>query len=175
MRKIILTIITLILALSLLSSCAGVSQEDYDKVSNDLAATQTQMHLLQDDLTNAQEQIQPLLDTVAATQAELTKVQEEIQSLKSDKTAANTNRATALAYAEFLDIVMQKIWLEREDIEPRFFFSEEAVWLVDLRIRADYMKDTKLITIVEGMEMGISPDMTEVVYYCLGKIEKALD
>jgi len=175
MRKTILIIITSIVTLSLLSSCTGVSQEDYDKVSNDLAAAQNQIQSLQDDLTEAQGKIQPLQDSLATAEAELAKAQKEIQSLKSNNAAASASRATALAYAEFLDIVMYKIWLDREDIDPRFFFSEEDVWLVEMRVRADYMKDDKLIEIVEQIEIGLFPNITDLVYYCLGRIERALD
>ena len=52
MRKVIVTGIALVLMLFLLPSCAtGVLQEEYDRVSSDLATAQTEIQSLQSDLS----------------------------------------------------------------------------------------------------------------------------
>jgi len=52
MKKAIVISIALVLMLFLLSSCAaGVPQEEHDRVSSDLAAAETQIQSLQDELS----------------------------------------------------------------------------------------------------------------------------
>ena len=52
MKKAIVISIALVLMLFLLPSCAaGVPQEEYDRVSSDLAAAETQIQSLQDELS----------------------------------------------------------------------------------------------------------------------------
>ncbi|MCK4368562.1 MAG: protease inhibitor I42 family protein, partial [Dehalococcoidales bacterium] len=86
MKKVIVTGMVLILMLFLLPSC-GVSQEDYDQVSSDLTAAQSQIQSLQGDLTVAEEKL-----------AEALAYAELLESV----------------YAEFLDIPMYQAWLRVE-------------------------------------------------------------
>ncbi len=91
MKKVIVTGMVLILMLFLLPSC-GVSQEDYDQVSSDLTAAQSQVQSLQGDLTAAEEKL-----------AEALAYAEFLESV----------------YAEFLDIPMYQAWL-RVDVNQEF-------------------------------------------------------
>ena len=58
MKKTILIGMALILMLFLLPSCAGVSQEEYDQLSSDLAAAQTQIQSLQDELSAKESELE---------------------------------------------------------------------------------------------------------------------
>lgn len=171
MRKTILTGMVLILMLFLLPSCAtGVSQEEYDRVSSDLAADQTQTQSLQADLSKAQAQIQSL-------QGDLTKAQAQIQSLQSGKGGTEEKCAEALAYTEYLDILMNRVWKDA-GLTPRFVFEDEIEEMLELRSRADDMGDTTLTSYVKelgpGNEAAMKAAMTELWSYCLDRIEKAL-
>jgi len=77
MNKAILTGIILVLMLVVLPSCAaGVSQEEYDRVSSELAAAQTEIQSLQHDLDEAREQVQSLqADNEAAPSVSLIEVE----------------------------------------------------------------------------------------------------
>ena len=157
MRKTILTGMVLILMLFLLPSCAtGVSQEEYDRVSSDLAATQTQTQSLQADLSKAQAQI---------------------QSLQSGKGGTEEKCAEALAYTEYLDILMNQVWKDA-GLTPRFVFEDEIEEMLELRSRARDMGDTTLTSYVKelgpGNEAAMKAAMTELWCYCLDRIEKAL-
>jgi len=143
----------LILMLFLLPSCAaGIPQEEYDRVSSDLAAAQTQIQSLQADLTKAQAQI---------------------QSLQSGKEVAGEKYAEALAYAEYLDVLMYPVWKEA-GLAPRFVFEDDFEWMSELSNRASNMGDTELTSYVKELRGGNEAAMTELWYYCLDRIEKAL-
>jgi len=84
MKKAILTVMVLILMLSLLPSCAaGVSQEDYDRVSSDLAAAQTEIQSLQGELSAKETEL-------SAKEGELAAAQTQIQSLQNELPAKDT-------------------------------------------------------------------------------------
>ena len=171
MRKTFLIGMVLILMLFLLPSCAaGISREEYDRVGSDLAAAQTQNQSLQADLTEAQTQIQSL-------QADLTEVQAQIQSLQSDGGVAGEKCIEALAYAEYLDILMNPVWKDA-GLTPRFAFEDEIEWMLELRSRASDMGDTELTSYVKelgpGDEAATQAAITKLWDYCLDRIEKAL-
>ncbi len=166
MKKTILTSMVLILILFWLPSCAGVSQEEYDRVSSDLAAAQTQIQSLQADLSKAQAQIQSL-------QGDLTEAQAQIQSLQSDIEVADKNPAEALAYAEFLDILMYHAFRDC-GITPRFTFEDDIEWLVEVRSRASDIGGTELSGWIKELERHNEAVMSDLWDYCLGGIEKAL-
>ena len=109
MRKAIVTGIALVLMFFLLPSCAaGVPQEEYDRVSSDLAAAQAQVQSLQSelsaketelsakesDLTAAQTQVQSLQSELSAKETELAAAQTQIQSLQNDLTEARAQIAS---------------------------------------------------------------------------------
>ena len=181
MRKTILTGMVLILMLFLLPSCAaGISQEEYDRASSDLAAAQTQIQSLQGDLTGAQAQIQSLQGDLTGAQAQvqslqgdLDKAQAQIQSLQSGAEAAEKKPAEALAYAEYFDVIMYPVWRDA-GLTPRFVFESDFEWMLELRNRASDMGDTELTTYVKRLEKRDDAAMTELWYYCLDRIEKAL-
>jgi len=105
MKKVIATGMVLILMLFLLPSC-GVSQADYDSVSSDLVAVQSQTQSLQGDLTV---------------------LEEDLTALRGDLTEEEERLAEALAYAEFLELVyagfldipMYQAWL-RVEVDQEF-------------------------------------------------------
>ncbi len=158
MKKTIMVGMVLILMLFLLSSC-GVPQEDYDRVSSDLAAAQTQIQSLEGDLT--------------AAQADLTKAEAQTQSLQTDKEVAQEKRAEALAYAEYLDVVMYTVWRDA-GLTPRFVFESDFLWMVELGSIASNMGDAELSNYVKRIQEGDEAAMTELWDYCLDRIEKAL-
>ena len=170
MRKVIAIGIILVLLLLLLPSCAagvsGLSQEEYDKIVNDLAAIQTQIQSLQDDLTTTQAQIQSL-------QGDLAKVQPQIQPLPEDKEVAEEKRAEALAYAEYMDIIMYQLWKEAK-LTPRFEFEDDSEWIAEMRSRTSDMGDVELSNYAKELEERREFAMERIWYYCLDRIEKAL-
>ena len=93
MKKVIVVGMVLLLVLFLLPSC-GVSQEDYDRVSSDLSAAQSQIQSLQGDLTGAEEELAEVLAYAGFLE---------------------------LAYAE-LDIPMYQAWL-RVEVDQEFVIS----------------------------------------------------
>jgi outer membrane murein-binding lipoprotein Lpp len=170
MKKTILTGMVLILMLFLLSSC-GVPQEDYDRVSSDLAAAQTEIQSLQGDLTAVRADLTKAEGDLAAAQDDLTKAQAQIQSLQGDKEATEEKRAEALAYAEFVDILMWPA-LVASEITPRFAFENAVEWLVELKNRASDLGDTKLSNYVK--ELDEPATFSAISDYCLDRVEQAL-
>ena len=167
MKKTILTGTVLILMLLFITSC-GVPQEDYDSVSSDLAAAQTQIQSLQGDLTEAQAQTQSL-------QGDLTEAQAQIQSLESNKEATEEKEkcAEALAYAEFLDVLMYPAWKEA-GTTLRFEFEDDVEWFIELKNRSSIIGDTELSSYLKELEKGQEAAMYETWDYCIDRIEKAL-
>ena len=177
MKRTILTGMVLILTLFLLSSC-GVPQEDYDRVSSDLAAAQAQIQSLEGnltavraDLTKAEGNLTKAEGDLAAAQGDLTKAQGQIQSLQGDKEAVEEKRAEALAYAEFVDVAMYPVWKEA-GLTPRFEFEDDVDWLVELTNRASDMEDTKLSSYIKKLDEAAT--FSALSDYCLDRIEKAL-
>jgi len=166
MGKAILLGIILVLMLVLLPACgARVSWEEYDMAVSDLATAQAQVQSLQDDLTAAQTQIRSL-------QGDLAKAQAQIRSLRGGKTAEE-KRAEALAYAEYLDIVLYPNWKEAK-LPPRFAFEDDAKWLTELQTRASDIGDAMLSSYLEELEKHREAAAERLWHYCLGRIEKVL-
>jgi len=171
MRKTFLIGMVLILMLFLLPSCAaGISREEYDRISSDLAAAQTQNQSLQADLTEAQADL-------TEAQADLAEAQAQIQSLQSDGGVAGEKCIEALAYAEYVDVLMNPVWKDA-GLTPRFIFEDEIEWMLELRSRASDMGDTELTSYVKelgsGDEATMQATMTALWDYCLDRIEEAL-
>jgi len=174
MKKAIMIGMGLVLMLFLLPSCvAGVSPAEYERVSSDLAATQAQIQSLQADLTAAQSQIQWLQDDLTAVQGDLAKVQPQIQPLPEDKEVAEEKHAEALAYAEYMDILMYQLWKEAK-LTPRFDFEDDSEWIMELRSRTSDMGDVELGNYAKELEERREFAMERIWYYCLDRIEKAL-
>ena len=170
MKKAIMIGIALVLLLILLPSCAagvsGLSQEDYDKIVNDLAAIQTQIQSLQDDLTTTQAQIQSWQDDLA-------KVQPQVQPLPEGKEVTEEKRTEALAYAEYMDILMYPPWKQAK-LTPRFDFEDDSEWIMELKSRTSEMGDAELSNYAKELEERREFAMERLWYYCLDRIEKAL-
>ena len=151
MKKAIMVGLALIPMLLFITSC-GVPQEEFNRVSSDLAAAQTQIQSLQGDLA---------------------KVQPQIQSSQDDKEAAEEKCAQALAYAEYLDILMYKIW-EEAGLTPRFAFEGDFEWMIELRNRASDMGDAELSNYLKELEKRNESAMNLLWCHCLDRIEKVL-
>jgi len=178
MRKTFLIGMVLILMLFLLPSCAaGISREEYDRVSSDLAAAQTQNQSLQADLTEAQADLTEAQADLTEAQADLTEAQAQIQSLQRDGGVAGEKCIEALAYAEYFDVLMNPVWKDA-GLTPRFVFEDEIEWMLELRSRASDMGDTELTSYVKelgsGDEATMQATMTALWDYCLDRIEEAL-
>jgi len=170
MKRTIMVGMVLILMLFLLSSC-GVPQEDYDRVSSDLATAQAEIQSLQGDLTAVRGDLTKAEGDLATVRGDLTKAQAQIQSLQSDKEATEEKRTEALAYAEFVDILMYPAWIEA-GLTPRFVFEDDVEWLVELTNRASDMGDAKLSSYIK--ELDEAATFYALSDYCLDRIEKAL-
>jgi len=165
MKKAIPIVMILLPMLFLLTSCGGgVSQEEYDKAKADLAAAQAQIQSLQSDLTTAQEQNQSL-------PSDLTQAQAQIQSLQTDIEAAEKKSAEALAYTEFLDVLMYPAYKD-VGITPRFNFEDEIKWFVELTNRATDIGDAELSNYID--ELDKESTMYDLLDYCFETIEKSL-
>ncbi len=174
MRRVIVTGTILALTFLLLPSCAtGVPQEEYDRVSSDLAAAQTQIQSLQDDLTAAQGDLTAAQAQVQSLQDDLTAAQAQIQPQQEAEKAAEEKRAEALAYAEYLDIILYPIWKEA-GFTPHFDFEDDFEWMMELKTRADDMGDAKLSDYFEALKEGDDAAMNLIWYHCLDRIENAL-
>jgi type II secretory pathway pseudopilin PulG len=168
MRRVIAIGIILVLPLLLLPSCAAgeISQEEYDKIVNDLAAIQTQIQSLQDDFNEAQALIQSL-------QGESAKVQPPTQPLPEEKGVTEEKPAEALAYAEYMDVLMYQLWKDSE-LTPRFDFADDTEWMMELRSRTSEMGDAELTNYATELEERREFAMEQLWFYCLDRIEKAL-
>jgi len=152
MKKIVTLGTAMIIILLLLPSCAsGISQEEYDKLSGDLAAAQAQIQSLQDELTKANTQIGTL--------------QQEMETV-------NEKRAETLAYAELLDILLYPAWMQA-GISPRFFFEDDIEWFVAVKNKAADLKDEKASGYIKDMENGSAVATGLLLDYCMDRIEKA--
>jgi outer membrane murein-binding lipoprotein Lpp len=164
MKKAISIVVILLPMLFLLTSCGGVSQEEYDRVSSDLASAQAQIQALQNELAVAQEQSQSLPSDLAQAQA-------QIQSLQTDIEATGQKSTEALAYTEFLDVLMYPAYKEA-GIIPRFDFEDEIKWFVELTNRATAIGDARLSDYVDDLDKEST--MYELLDYCFETIENLL-
>ena len=146
MKKAIMAGIALVSLLFLLSACSGgVSQEQYNKVTADLTAAQTQVQSLQS----------------------------QVQSLQTDKTSLTKKSAAALAYTEFFDVLMWPAW-NGEGLTSRFTYASQDDYTADLKNRASRIGDNKLTDYIEQMQQGGQTDakiIYELMNYCFSKIE----
>ena len=172
MKKAIVVGLALILMLSFVTSC-GVPQEEYARVSSDLAAAQTQIQSLQDDLTAVQGDLTAAQAQIQSLQGDLAKAQAQIQPLQDDKEAAEEKRAQASVYAEYLDMLLYPLWGEA-GLAPRFTFESDIEWMMELKNRADDMGDAELSNYLEELLKGDEAAMNLLWYYCLDRIVKAL-
>ena len=172
MKKAIVVGLASILMLSFVISC-GVPQEEYDKVSSDLTAAQTQIQSLQDDLTAAQDDLTAAQTQIQSLQGDLAEAQAQIQPLQDDKEAAEEKRAEAMTYAEYLDILLYSLF-EEAGLTPRFAFESDIEWMIELRDTADDIGDAELSNYLKELEKQSEAALERMWHYCLDRIEKAL-
>lgn len=177
MNKVVLIGVALALASFLLPSCAAdISQEQSAKATTDLVAAQAQIQSLQSQLASANSTIAALQGQLSSGGSSVSTLQAQISSLQSDKDAIAKKSTVALAYAEFFDVLMYPAW-KQASITPRFTFSTEVDWLLEVKNRANRMGDTKLTNYVQELEKGgqaASAAMSKLMDYCLEMIEKTL-
>jgi cell division protein FtsB len=84
MKKAILVVVVLLPMLFLLSSCtAGVSQEEYDSLANDLTTAQAEYDSLANDLTTAQAEYDSLANDLTTAQAQIQSLQGQLEQGKA--------------------------------------------------------------------------------------------
>ncbi len=123
MKKIIIPSILLIIALSCLPSCAPtVSQEEYDRVTNELTAAQNQIASLQGDLAEAKK-LQATYNELS-TNYEAVKSKLEIMQAKHDELSVKYDELSA-EYDELsakYDAVLEgTAGISEEDVEQAIF------------------------------------------------------
>ncbi|GAH69472.1 unnamed protein product, partial [marine sediment metagenome] len=89
------------------------------------------------------------------------------------KEGAEEKLAEALAYAEYLDILMYPLWKEAK-LTPRFAFEDDLEWMTELKSRADDIGDVELGNYAKELEERSEFAMERLWYYCLDRIENAL-
>ena len=159
----------LVISVLFFTSCSGVSQEQYNSISNNLTAAEAQIQSLHNDKTAAQALIDSLQNDKTAAQA-------QVQSLQSDKQNLTDKAAEALLYTEFIDLVYYPAWIQA-GITPRYTFVTETDWYVALKNKADSIGDAKLTNLIQQIEAGGSSANTatyEMFDYCTEKVEELL-
>jgi hypothetical protein len=107
MKKLILTILVVLLAAFALSAC-GVAQEEYDKVVSDLAAAQTQIQNLETQLASLNDEITALEDEYEDLDAEYQSLDTECEGLIADFDTAVDELSTTLTDASpYLNILFE--------------------------------------------------------------------
>ena len=86
-NKLIPTVIILVLVVFLLSSCAGVSQEDYNKVSNDLVVAQAKIRSLEVSEAKLKRQLEEVRQNLDSLNSQLLTLQSERDSLNMEVAA----------------------------------------------------------------------------------------
>ena len=105
--------------------------------------------------------------------SDLAAAQTQIQSLQSDGGVAGEKCIEALAYAEYLDILMNPVWKDA-GLTPRFAFEGDFEWMIELRNRASDMGDAELSNYLKELEKRNESAMNLLWGHCLDRIEKVL-
>ena len=92
-RTILLAIISALMMVLSASCSSGVSQEQYKKATDDLAAAQTQVQSLQTQTQTLQTQNQALQTQTQTLQAQIQTLQTQAQSLQSQTQASQSDKA----------------------------------------------------------------------------------
>jgi uncharacterized protein YkwD len=129
MKKIVMLLALLAMTLFIVSSCgSGISQEEYDRVYDELNAVQSQVASLQNQLAEAEKpdpQIELLNKQIDTLRSEYDELQEEYEELRSQNAELND---------EYDAITMQYTILEAsyEDLEKQYYAAiEETPEIVD--------------------------------------------
>lgn len=139
----------LVLLIPFVVSACGIAQEQYDKVNSDLAVVKTQIQSLQVELAGAQEQI---------------------KSSQSGKEALEKKNAKALAYIEFLDVLLYPAW-QQARITTRINFADDLEWIAELTNRDAKLGDINVSRYVDQLKMGDKTVITRLMDYCLRALE----
>ena len=160
MKKAIVTGMVLVLLLFLLPSCTagGVSQEEYDRVSSDLAAAQTQIQSLQGELSAKESEVEATKTELEAIKGEFEVIEEKLEQGKARVEILN---------AIFIPAITGELE-KKTEMETMNLFLE---WRDKIKDIGDPALNTKFEAILEtpGDEA-----MNSFFIYLLESISKAL-
>jgi uncharacterized protein YkwD len=139
MRKIMLLSMLLVIALFAIPSCAsGVTQEEYDRVSNELRAAQNQLASLQGKLAEAEQIREVLTKQSAATKSELEAAQERYQELSDEHEELSEQFDATKNELEALQDNHEKLSAEYDDLNEQFQeLSEQYDVIIEGRVEID--------------------------------------
>jgi len=124
MKKITILSILLVMALFSVPSCApAVSQEEYDRVNNELSAIQDQLALLQGKLAEAellQAQNEELNQQFDAVKSEFETMQAEYEELSTEYEELNQQLDTAKSEVETIQAEYEELNTEYEELNQQF-------------------------------------------------------
>ncbi len=188
--KILVSIVLLLATLSM-GSC--VSKGQYDKTSQELSDTQSQLQSLQaelislqdsladseshrnmisSELTSARSQNQSL-ETQILKQKEL--LQGQINTLQNELDETQAQAQNSLTYADFLDLLMTSAW-QAYEIPSYYEYQEETTYSAAIRLKAASLNDDRIDyfvqQIVNGTDFYESQKATMIlIQYIIQKIE----
>ena len=152
MKKAIMVGLALILMLTLLISC-GVPQEEFDKVSSDLAASQTQIQSLQGELSAKETEL-------SAKQSELEATREKLEQGKARIEILN---------ALFIPAITGELDEMTETEAMNYFFE----WRDKIKAVEDPVLTAEFQTLIDS---GFSDQaLTDFFIYLLESIPEALE
>ena len=93
--------------------------------------------------------------------------------LEAELAAINTKRAEALAYTEFLDILLYPYW-DEGGVGSRFEIQSKLAYGLKLSDRALELNDKKLTNYIVAMSLGDEDALYQAMYYCFEKIKANL-
>jgi len=124
MRKITMLSMLLVMALFSVPSCAPtVSQEEYDRVSNELSAIQSQLASLQDKLSEAellQAQNEELKRQYDAVKSERETIQAQYEELSTEYEELNKQIDTAKSEFETMQAEYEQLSTEYEELDNKY-------------------------------------------------------
>lgn len=111
---------------------------------------------------------------------ELDRAKLEIESIIQEKTtlegkvaSLEEEKTKALAYAEYLDIVISP-FLRSGGITPRFTFSDDMKWLLEVEKRSDRFNNSELNDYLKKLEAHDQKAFGLILNWALGEIEETL-
>ncbi|MFC1931786.1 CAP domain-containing protein [Chloroflexota bacterium] len=123
-KKIIIPTVLLVMALSIVPSCApSVSQEEYDRMSNELSAMQDQITSLQGKLAEAQLlqiQNQELNKQFDAVKGEAETAQAKYEELNAEYEELDKQFEAVKGEAETMQVKYEELNIEYEELDKQF-------------------------------------------------------
>ncbi len=175
MRKAILIgIIPLVLTLVLLPACAaGVPQEEYTRVSSDLAAAQTQIQSLEGDLSAKESEL-------AAAQTEIQSLQDELSTKDTELSAKESELEVVkgkLEQGKATSEILNAIFIPAMTGELDEMTEAEAIsWFLEFRDKVIAVGDPTLTAKFEAMLETFSDEaFMSFFMYLMESIPKTLE